>query len=101
VAGFGHQILRRDEVVGDVHFAAVRELVGLGLGHGPAIDLGIATVGVHHRVTLAVVLAHEVVDQTGEEDPEEVQHELRDVDVLGDSTGSHGVSFEGLCEQRP
>ncbi len=38
----------------------------------------------HQRVALALVLAVQVVDQPGEEQPERVERELGDVDVAGD-----------------
>jgi hypothetical protein len=83
------------QCIGHFDVAAVGQLEDLGLaGHRPAGDG--AAVGVH-RVTLAVVFAHEVVDQTGEEDPERVQHQLGHVDVGGDGSDTHERL---LCRKR-
>jgi hypothetical protein len=38
------------------------------------------------RIALALVLAAQVEDEACEEDPEGVEHELRDVDDTGDSS---------------
>ena len=43
-----------------------------------------------HRVALTVILAAQIKDQPGKEQPEGVKHELRDVDIVGDGAVTHG-----------
>ena len=48
------------------------------------------------RVALALVLAPQVHDETREEDPEDIEHDLSHVDVIGDCASS-SVHYGLLC----
>jgi hypothetical protein len=71
--------------------AAVGERKGLWLRHEDrAQGLDLAGDVVLQRIALAAILTAQIEDQAEEEDPEQVQDDLRDVDVSGDASDIHG-----------
>jgi len=68
---------------------SVGQDIGLGGRHaGPALGTAARAVA-DHRVALALVLAQQVVDQPGEEEPEHVKCHLGDVEIAGECAGLH------------
>ena len=66
-----------------------RKFLGSGMRREALTAIGRRTRSEIERVAFALVLAAQIVDQAGEEDPEDIQHDLGDVDVAGDCAGLH------------
>ena len=68
---------------------AIGQLENLGFRNRKSIDHRASeTVGLH-RIALAMILAGEVVDQPGKENPERIKQDLREIDVAGDGSNLH------------